>query len=139
MFKFLIVYKKKRCSGREKSSKSLKKNIFRKKKSFQLICTDKTYKTVCRYFFKNKWVSGYLTFPDFFGSEKLLFTIKLLIKLDRQKIKKISHLFWRQLSHKSSGKVSASVHWSSIFLTRIVRKGFPTSFTSRMVHLNRRC
>ena len=29
-----------------------------------------------------------LNFRQFFGSEKLFFTIKLLIKLDRQKIKK---------------------------------------------------
>ena len=31
-------------------------------------------------------------FRWFFGSEKLFFTIKLLIKLDRQKIKKIPHM-----------------------------------------------
>ena len=32
--------------------------------------------------------------------------MKLLIKLDRQKIKKILHtIFWRQLSHESSSKI----------------------------------
>ena len=43
-----------RFCSREKSSKSLKKNFFEKKKKkfFQLICTDKTYKTVCGRFFK---------------------------------------------------------------------------------------
>ena len=63
---------------------------FWKKKFFQLICTDKTYKMVCgnllKYMgleiFNSRW---------FFSSEKLFFTMKLLIKLDRQKIKKIPH------------------------------------------------
>ena len=35
----------------KKRSKSLKKKFFKKKKFFQLICTDKTYKTVCGNFF----------------------------------------------------------------------------------------
>ena len=39
-------------------------------------------------FFKNKWVSRYL---NFFSSEKLFFNTKFLIKIDRQKIKKIPH------------------------------------------------
>ena len=42
----------------EKAPKSLNK-IFFEKKPFQLICTDKTYKTK---FFQNKWISRYLIF-----------------------------------------------------------------------------
>ena len=41
--------------------------------------------------FLNKWFSRYLSIGDFKVSKKLFFTIKLLIKLDRQKIKKILH------------------------------------------------
>ena len=42
-----------------------------------------------RNIFLNKWVSRYLSLGDI--KEKLLFTIKLLIKHDRQKTKKIPH------------------------------------------------
>ena len=43
-----------------------------------------------RKFFLNEWFSRYLSFCDF-KVPKSLFTIKLLIKLDREKIKKILH------------------------------------------------
>ena len=88
------------CCSREKSSKSLK-TFFFKKKSIQLICTctDRTYTTVCGIFFKKKWVSRYLTFADYLIPKNCSST-KLLIKLDRQKIKKYRTPFWRQLFHK---------------------------------------
>ena len=40
----------------------MKKKIFLKKTSFQVICKDKIFKNSARKFFKNKWVSRYLTF-----------------------------------------------------------------------------
>ena len=43
------------------------------------------FKTVGGIFFFNKWFSRYLSFGDFKVPKKLFFTIKLLIKLDRQK------------------------------------------------------
>ena len=63
---------------------------FSKKKAFQLICRYKTYKTVCGNFLKITSLEIF-NFRWIFGSEKLLFTTKLLIKLDRQKIKKTLH------------------------------------------------
>ena len=48
-----------------KSSISLKKDFFGKKKSLQLLFADKIFKTVCRIFFSNKSVvSRDLTFGD---------------------------------------------------------------------------
>ena len=43
----------------------LEKTFFQKKKFFQLICADLIFKTVCRNFFKNKWVSRCLRLGDF--------------------------------------------------------------------------
>ena len=64
-------------------SKSFKK-CFSKKKSVQLICAEKIIKTLSG----NLWFSRYLTFGDF---TVLKISIKLLINLDRQKIKEILH------------------------------------------------
>ena len=55
------------------------------KKSFQLISADKSYKTVSGFFFFFLMGLAILNFRWFFGSEKLFFTIKLLIKLDGKK------------------------------------------------------
>ena len=56
----------------------------------RFICRYKTYKTVCGNFLKITSLEIF-NFRWIFGSEKLLFTTKLLIKLDRQKIKKTLH------------------------------------------------
>ena len=59
--------------------------MFFKKKSFQCICVDDIFKTVCGNFFKINGSRGILTLGDFTISEKLFFTIRLLIKRERQK------------------------------------------------------
>ena len=47
---------------------------------------------LCADFLKKEMGLEIFNFRWFFGSEKLLFTIELLIKLDQQKIKNISHV-----------------------------------------------
>ena len=71
-----------------KKAPSLERKIFLKKNSSSLFVQIRSSRW-CAEFLKNKWVSRYLTFGDF--SKKSFFTIKLLIKLDRQKIEKIPH------------------------------------------------
>ena len=68
----------------------LGKKIFRKKNPSSLFVQIRPTKRYAEIYLK--WISfKILNFRWFFGSEKLFFTTKLLIKLDRQKIKKISH------------------------------------------------
>ena len=68
------------------------KKFFSKKISFQLICTDNTTKWYAEFLLKQMGLEIF-NFRWFFGSEKLFFPTKLLIKLDRQKIKKIPQTF----------------------------------------------
>ena len=67
----------------------LEKDFFSKKIP-QLIRVDKTFKTVCGNFLILMGLEIFILWW-FYGSEKLLFTIKSLMKLDWQKIKKIPH------------------------------------------------
>ena len=65
------------------------KNFFEKKILPAYLCGYDLQNRV-RKFFLNKWLLRYSSYW-FQGSQELLFTITLLIKLDRQKIKKIPH------------------------------------------------
>ena len=58
----------------------LKEIFLRKKNPSRLFVQIRPTKR-CAGIFLNKWVSRYFIFADFFGSEKLFFAIKLLIKL----------------------------------------------------------
>ena len=44
---------------------NLLNKFFSKKEFFQLMCADMIIKTLCGIFFKNKWMSRYLSFGDF--------------------------------------------------------------------------
>ena len=67
-----------------KKAPSPRNKFFQKKKLFHRICAEMIFKTLCGNFLK---INGS---RDIY-SEKLFFTITLLIKLDRQKINKIPH------------------------------------------------
>ena len=62
----------------------MKKNFLKKKNLPADLCGYDLQNRVRKFFF-NKWFSRYLSFGEFKVPKKLFFTIKLLIKLDRQK------------------------------------------------------
>ena len=81
---------RKQLLQRDKSFQTIVLNNFLKKKSFQLICPDKIFKTVCGILFLNSIVS--------------------LIRGKRQESRKFPTPFWRQLSHKSTLEISARLN-----------------------------
>ena len=66
------------------------KKCFRKKNPFSLFVQIRPTKLCAEVFLKQTSLEIF-NFRWFFGSEKLAFNIKLLMKLDRQRIKKIPH------------------------------------------------
>ena len=74
-----------------KKASSHWKKIFQKKKNPSCLYVQITPTKQCEEIFSKKMGLKIFNFPWFFGSEKLFFTIKLLIKLDQQKIKKTLH------------------------------------------------
>ena len=74
----------------EKDPSSWKKTFSKKNLSSFFVQIRPT--ELCADFFKKEMGLEIFNFRWFFGSEKLLFTIELLTKLDQQKIKNISHV-----------------------------------------------
>ena len=64
--------------------------MFSKKNPFSLFVQTRPTKLCAEVFFKQRSLEIF-NFRWFFDSEKLAFNIKLLMKLDRQRIKKIPH------------------------------------------------
>ena len=119
--------------------KLLEKNFFRKKNPSSLFLQMRPTKRCAEFFLKQMCLKIF-NCPWFFGSEKLLFTIKLLLKLDRQKIKKIPHTILETIISKiilsnfckiglNPGELELLESALVInFSTKIVSEGFPSPF-----------
>ena len=118
----------------------LEKNIFRSKHPSNLFVQIGSSKQCADIFMKEMGLKIF-NFWWFYGSEKLFFSIKLLIKLSWQKNKKIRHTgletIISQIISSNSCKIALIPEelelleyalWLSLFLTKIVSEGLPTSF-----------
>ena len=116
------------------------KREFQKKKFFQLICTDKTYKTMCQNFLKQMGLEIF-NFWWFFWFRKTVLHHKIINKTWSTKSQENSahhfgvnyltnHLVkFLQNRIKPWGVGALTVRTGyHFFLTKIVSEGFPTSF-----------